>query len=264
MDRALSLPILSDLIPNGLSYGASYLVEFDPESLWYETSVTIAVGAIKLGIKTEYHTFSRPGDEVRGLFAQHGLSVGELEEKNVLRVLDTYSPVSSLETRARKGRSIDFASSTLPGTDDWITLARKQIKEGVPPAERRWLHIDDNTTLMLQYRDENAYFDRWRTGFLPWLRARELSAINAFVSGAASEAFYRKVEALYDGIIDIKSQKGGDSVEHYVRVRRMRGKAFDSQWHRLQLSPTGEVSVQARPVKTHELGIRRWIRGSKQ
>ena len=65
--------------------------------------------------------------------------------------------------------------------------------------------------------------------------------IHSLVAGAYSEGFYRQFESLCDGIIDFRSQEAGGKMEHNVRIRAMRGRAFDSSWKRLQLMDNGEV-----------------------
>ena len=40
------------MVPGGLSYGGHYVVEYDPDSPWYETSLTIAAEALIQGVRT--------------------------------------------------------------------------------------------------------------------------------------------------------------------------------------------------------------------
>ncbi len=92
----MPLGILEELVPGGIRYGASYLVEFGPESPWYETALRVASEALKHGIRTEYHTYVHPPDEVREALARQGLKVEELEHKDTLRILDTYDAMTGL------------------------------------------------------------------------------------------------------------------------------------------------------------------------
>jgi hypothetical protein len=80
------LPYLSRVIPQGLDYGANYLVEFDAPSLWYETSLTIAADALKSGIRTDYHTFTHSSADVRGALVRMGLDLNAFESDDTFRI----------------------------------------------------------------------------------------------------------------------------------------------------------------------------------
>ena len=96
MEQTPALAILEDLVPNGIRFGSSYLVEFGPDSPWYETSLTIAASALRNGARTEYHTYMHPPHEVRESLTKLGLNVKELERKDQLRILDTYDVMTGL------------------------------------------------------------------------------------------------------------------------------------------------------------------------
>ena len=73
MPDSLKVPLLDDLAPDGFFYGGHYIIEFDPDSLWYETSLTIAALAVKQGMKTEYHVFQRFPSEAMEEFSRLGV-----------------------------------------------------------------------------------------------------------------------------------------------------------------------------------------------
>ncbi len=79
------------LVPEGFAYGTNLLVEFDPKSIWYETSLTIAAHALKDGIRTDYHTFQHYPAEVLDGLAKFGLSVENLQEDGTLSIIDSYT-----------------------------------------------------------------------------------------------------------------------------------------------------------------------------
>ena len=58
MAFGLRLPMLDAILPNGLKFGANYLVEFESHSLWYETSLSLCAQALRKGVRADYHTFS--------------------------------------------------------------------------------------------------------------------------------------------------------------------------------------------------------------
>ena len=243
MPNVLALPILSDLVPGGFRYGLNLVVEFEPHSLWYETSLTIAAYGLRSGLRTDYHTFQHIPSEVVEALTRFGLDVQKLEEEGNLRILDTYTVTTGvgIPEKPKIGRPpYQMQSARL---SDWSISAAQDMKSPreIPEPEKRRLHIDDNTSVLLQYNSEKEMIDVWRTRFVPLARAREDIMIHSLVAGVYSEAFYKQFESLCDWIIDFKSQEIGGEIEHNVRVRAMHGKTFDSRWRRLQLQESGEV-----------------------
>jgi KaiC/GvpD/RAD55 family RecA-like ATPase len=72
------------------------------------------------------------------------------------------------------------------------------------------------------------------------------------------------MESLCEGIFDLKSKEEGGRVEHYLRVRTIRGKAHDSRWRRLKMENNGEVTLGTVPPYAPELGIGGWLKGPKK
>ena len=62
------------------------MVEFGPDSLWYETSLSIAARALKVEVKTEYHTLMHPPGRIREVISELGLDLTRLEEKRLFRL----------------------------------------------------------------------------------------------------------------------------------------------------------------------------------
>jgi len=267
MERTLALAILEDLVPNGIRFGSSYLVEFGPDSPWYETSLTIAASALRNGARTEYHTYMHPPHEVRESLTRLGLHVKELEKKDHLRILDTYDVMTGLahpetpEGMRSKGReAYEHQSFDL---NHWSSKVVTMIREGVAEDEKQWLHIDDNTSVMCHYTDEKLMIDIWRTRIIPYAKVRGLAMFHSVMMGIASDSFYRQFESLCDGIIEFRSSDEGGQVEHFARVRTLRGMSSDNRWRRLQLHNDGSVTTDA-DIKPRELGIGGWLKGPKK
>lgn len=227
-----------------LDYGSSVLVEFEPDSIWYEMSLTLAGQALKDGIRTDYHVFQHMPSEVREGLVKFGLNVEQLEVQDVLRILDSYTVQTGLGAAATLEKSpIPRHYSQSLKLSDWSIADAQRIKSGVPDEDKRRLHIDDNTGILLQYNDEKAFIDNWRTRSRPHTKVQEIILFNSLMKGAASDGFTKQLEALSDVILDLKTQEKEGQIEHILRVRTMRGRPSDSRWRRLHLLQTGEVTL---------------------
>ena len=263
------LPMFAGMIPGGLRYGSSYVVEFEPDSPWFEMSLTMAAEALIDGLKTEYHVFIHPPSEVRESLSKLGLDVERLEREDSLRILDTYDVMTGLaapETPAgmrSKGREPIETHHSF-NLEGWSGRVLNAIKQGVTQDEKRWLHLDDNTSIINHYSEERTIIDTWRERLVPYARVRELVLVNSLVSGVASENFYKHFEALCDGIIDLQSREEAGRFEHYARVRTLRGGSVDSRWRRLRLLSNGGIKTDSGPVKERGLGLGGWLKGPRK
>jgi KaiC/GvpD/RAD55 family RecA-like ATPase len=215
------------------------VVEFEPDSLWYEVSLTIIAYALGKEIRTDYHTFMHPPDEIREDLTKFGLEVPKLEENDVFRILDSYT----IQTggKPQRGKAPSYYESV--DVTDWKYARRDEMAKGTYEAHMRRLHVDDNTAILNQYNSETKIIDLVRTRARPYWKALDLAMINALATRVASNTFYAQWELLCDGIIDLKSEEKETRIEQLVRVRKMRGRNFDSKWRRLLRSDTGEVAV---------------------
>lgn len=243
MPSGITLPLLKDIITGSIDYGMSLLVEFDPDSIWYETSLTFAAQALRDGMRTDYHIFQHMPSEVKETLTRLGLNVGQLEEQDVLRILDSYSVQTGLAIEEPLENSVPRHYSQSLKLSDWSIADLQRIKSGVPEEDKRRLHIDDNTGILLQYNDEKAFIDNWRTRSRPHTKVQEIVLFNSLMKGAASDAFTKQLESLSDVIIDVRTQEREELIEHVLRVRTARGRPYDSRWRRLHLLQTGEVTL---------------------
>ena len=162
--------------------------------------------------------------------------------KALFQRMTTHTMQTGTRDKASVGKAVprDFIDVQSMKLTDWQGEKATLAKE-VLDVDKRRLHVDDNTAVLVQFNDEKMVFEYFRTRTVPYARKAELAVFHALVKGAYSDGFYNQFEAFCDGIIDLKAQEEGGRLEQYIRVRALRGKTFDSRWHRIRLSPDGEV-----------------------
>jgi len=124
-----------------------------------------------------------------------------------------------------------------------IEASAEQDWQVLTSSGKTWLHIDDDTSILLHYNQEKEFIDYWRTRNIPSARATETAMLHAVLTGTASDSFYRKLESLCDGIIEFKTEDKSGEIEHYVRISMMRGRTCDTRWRRVRILESGEVAV---------------------
>ena len=232
--RVLDIPFLSELIPGGIEYGSILLVEFEPQSCWYDAAYTMAAQAMGKGLKTDLHIFQHNPKGVRDAIRKFGLDPKSLEETDLLRFIDSYSVQIGVNV-ADVPKGADAFKTSSVKLEDWARAAAAQMSAAIPEAEKNRLHIDDNTAVLSRYNREDDLIDYWRTKIIPLYQAREGILVNAVALGVASDWFYKQHESMVDGIIDCTTREEKGVVEHYIRVRTFRGREVDSRWRRVKM-----------------------------
>ena len=238
----LFLPIFERVLPDGVEFGTNFVVEFDADSVWYETSLTIAAQALRSGQKTVYHVFDHPPANIEYDLKKLGLDLTKLQGHGLFLMLDSLavqtgglSPVGQEDPIAQ--------SLKIPDLSIAASVAIKKEKEGIPEDQERWLHIDDNTAILTRHNSEINVLDYWRTRVVPFDRPKRNITLYSILNGTVSESFRAQFETINDGIVDLKREDEDGEVTQLIRLRRMRGKRFDSRWQRLNLLETGEVTL---------------------
>jgi class 3 adenylate cyclase len=240
MREALSLPLLERLIPGGIPFPSIVLVEFEPQSLWFEVALTLAAQAIRKQHPTDLHLFQRNPGEVTKALARLGLELGPLREADVLRIIDSYTVQTGLGIAEIPKGSDAFKTQSVK-IADWAVAAGQQVTTGIPEAERHRFHIDDNLSVLARYNTEDEVIDYWRTRIIPLYRAREGILVNALAVGFATERFYRQFESMCDAILELQAAEIDGKIRQRLRVKTFHGQSFDSQWHLLAEDPSGGV-----------------------
>lgn len=160
--NSVHIPFFSELIPGGIEYGSVLLVEFEPQSCWYEAAYTLAAQAVQQGLKTDLHIFQHNPRTVREAMKGFGLDVKMLEDADLLRFIDSYS-VQVGVGKADVPKGADAFKTSSVKLEDWAKAAAAQMSAEIPESEKNRVHIDDSTAILSRYNDEDELIDYWRT-----------------------------------------------------------------------------------------------------
>ncbi len=229
------IPLIEDLTKGPVPPGSSILVEFDPASQWYNTSVTIAAGWMRTGGSVSYVALSRPPDEIRSQIRQLGLEVEELERTDRLWITDAYSASIGQKSKER------FAVQSLKVTDLSIYIGREAMSDSPAP---EFLTIADNVSVLDRFNVEKNWVEMYLTRPIPMSKVRQITNLNGIIEGIHSDWAIKHLEAAVDGIIDFKLDKTSNPAQNLIRIRNMRNSGFDGQWYRLKTAENFEVTLE--------------------
>ncbi len=229
------IPLIEDLTHGPISPGTSILVEFDPSSLWYNATFTIAAGWLKSDGRVSYFLLTRPPDEVRAKLRQRGLDVSAFESKEKLRIYDGYTL-----TQGKKSKE----KYSLPSlkTSDLSILVGKDVMPLPPAPDSLWM--GENYSVLGRFNDERSWVDLVLNRFVPTLRQRQITTIGTVMIGVHSEWTYKQFESAFDGIVDFKVEELGGELRTMMRIKAMHDVAFDSKWHPLKVEENFEVTLE--------------------
>ena len=256
----ISIPLLAQLIPDGVRPGTVFAVEFDPDSQWLAVAMSIAAKTVLNDGIVLYCAMARPVEDAVRDFTSLGLDVPRWFNESRLHVDDFYTatltggrllsnvPHEPYEYGIRHSLSVADFSIAQSKAQKELSEGRaepfKSIRPGRDlPMVPGWLLIMDSLSVMLRFNEERP--------FLEWLETREHrgarrdSRINfeGFVRGLHSESFYKRIEAACDGIIDVKVLEEKEGLKNLLRLRALKGQPHDNRWHEVEIKPNGEATL---------------------
>jgi KaiC/GvpD/RAD55 family RecA-like ATPase len=235
----LTVPFLEFLGSSGLEPGRILLFEFEPHSVWYEASYTIAAQAIRAGIRTDYHVFQHDPADVTEALARLGVQVRAARREGIFRLIDSYTVQGKLAP-SKRTEPYGFASLSLR-LKDWKRGTLRVLRE---PGERDILHIDDNDSLLATANSEDEILDFFQGRAFAAARNKRITFFHGFSTGVHSARFYHRLESWVDGIIDFAARENRGQIDQVARARVLRGSTVDSRWRLLQVTRRGEVKIR--------------------
>jgi len=86
-----SVPLLAQLIPDGIKAGTEFAVEFDPSSQWIAVATTIAARYIQAGGRVTYVTTTRSPETAKDALSSLGVNVSVVIREGHLTIDDWYT-----------------------------------------------------------------------------------------------------------------------------------------------------------------------------
>jgi len=219
--------------------GSNLLVEFDPASQWYNSSLTIAAGWVKYDGIVGYNGFIQSPDNVRMQLTRLGLNVNELEGNDRLRVYDWYTP-----TLGRKSKE-KYGIDSLKVADQSIQF--RLTEDDLNNPEESWpesLRIADNFSTLARFNDEKAWIEFMLTRVFPIGPIKKSTLVCGIMKGVHSEWAYKQLEGSADGIIEFRLDDAGGKTRDQMQIRTMRNVHFNRELTELNVGENFEVTLQ--------------------
>jgi len=252
--KTLVLPVLGALIPDGISSATSLLVEFDPEGQWFAVSRTIVALAVKNGLRVAYGATARSREDTIASLTKLGINVDTAERTGLLRIDDQYTSTLKLDKDNPDSVPVDdkYFRVGSPKIADWSIDQLKSLK-GAPGAHSqllsKWreqsgaLAMIDSFSPYLRFNEEKVFLEWMETRNLPLHRKVGRLPILAFSRGVHSEHFYRSLEGMFDGLIEVRVLEHDDESKNMLRIKSLKSQPHDSRWHEIHLKSNGEATL---------------------
>jgi KaiC/GvpD/RAD55 family RecA-like ATPase len=254
-ENRFRVPVLDQLIPDGVEAGTVFIVEFDPDSQWLAVATTIAAKYLQANGRVAFVCGARSLESGKKDLAKLGIDVAEVVKERRLVVDDWYS--ATLSGGRIPGQHGSSYAEPIEGGErvltlkiselsvEWLRLSKEgprsfDIAETWPPGA---LTIIDSHSPLLRFNEENIYLEFVTTRVFPNERKARRIRIGGIVRGVQSDSFYRRLEDASDGIIDLRVIERDDEAKNLLRVRSLKGRQHDTRWHEVQIKSNGETSL---------------------
>ncbi|HUO42430.1 MAG TPA: hypothetical protein VMU35_05590 [Methylomirabilota bacterium] len=105
------------------------------------------------------------------------------------------------------------------------------------------LALCDSFSPFLRFNEEKVFLEWMETRNLPLHRKLGRTPIFAVSREVHSEPFYRSLEGMLDGLVEVRTLEHDDEIKNMLRIRNLKSQPHDSHWHEIRVSSTGEASL---------------------
>jgi len=228
------IPLVEDLTREPIPPGSTLLVEFDPDSQWYNASLAIAVGWLKEEGAMIYHAYGQSPETIRLKLKRMGLDADAFRDSGSFEIWDWYTSQLGLKSNERE------SIGSLKVADLSIQFSRDYMSRSIVGV----LQVSDNASTLARFNDERVWVEYVLTRVVASTKSNQSILIHGIMKGVHSEWAYKQQEGSHDGIIDFKLEEEGKTTRDLVRIRTMRDVGFDREWHELKIADNFEVTLE--------------------
>lgn len=251
VDR-VSIPLLSQLIPDGVVPGTLLLVEYDPQSQWFAVASTMVAKWLQSGQRALYAAQVRPRESVVKTLEKLGIDVLSEEKAGQLRIDDWYSitlkPETSAPDAAQPSTGTYYRYTSVKVGDLSVDMSR--LLKGQHQTLATWsedqtgvLAVSESHSMLLRFNEEKQFLEWMEVRNVPLQRKLNRIHLFGFGRGLHSESFYRRMENICDGLIDVRVRERDDETKSYLRIQSLKGQPHDARWHEIKIGPNGEAAL---------------------
>jgi hypothetical protein len=197
------------------------MIEFDPDSSYYQILESVVHECLSAGYVVSFFDYTRFPNEVRRELKALGSDIESLEARSLFRIWDGYS--TTLGTKSKE--ALWFESLKI---QDLSLHFLKMTKDEQPI--RNDIGFSDNGSVVLRYNDEKSFVDWYATRVIPRVKLHDRISFSAFALGLHSSHFYKSMEDLVDGIIEVRLVEAETRTYTRLRVRNFKKGRSDSSW----------------------------------
>lgn len=242
------IELIEDLTVGPIPTGSNLLVEYGPDSQWYNAHATIAARWLSTGGRISYHIAAQPREKVRTQLKRLGLeNVEQLEEPSrdpTLALHDWYSaslgpnvPDDEFTMNSLKVAELSIAWSK----GEKVAEQRGSLSSSSLPTT---LRLIDNVSCLARFNEEKAWVEFVLSRLIPKASKWNQVSIIGLIKGAHNDWVYKTLEGAVDGIVDFKLEEVDDETRDLMRIRTMRNVGFDRKWHQLKIAVNSEVTLE--------------------
>ncbi len=229
-ETGLKIPILSDILECDVPRRSFLIGLFEPAADWLAFALTQASAVLLQGnLVVNFVSTSTPPSKIREILQRFTPNLGEADFLNRFCITDMYTWITG--QKSEEAESVDSLS-----IGKMITRSTTQF------AARNDFVVMDNTSAFMRYNDERTFM-QWFDRLIAGLRQLNGVRLYGFTKRFHSEALYAYLESLADGVIELDYRENAGVLEHFVRVKSMKGMPHASDWRRLTMNPNGSMQL---------------------